>query len=94
VRAALRGIDYAAANIEEALDIVLGYAPEEDREHQRYMLETELQMAATLDGSGAGPGYQTLAQWQSLHDYLVAYGGLPGPIEDVSRVFTEEFLEE
>jgi ABC-type nitrate/sulfonate/bicarbonate transport system substrate-binding protein len=91
VRAALRGIEYAEAHRDEAVETVLQYAPEEDPEHQRFMLDTELEMA--LAGDPAAIGAQTLAQWQALADYLVQYGGLPEPVEDVSRVFTDELVE-
>ncbi len=42
VKAALQGIAYADQHRDEAIDIVLKHAPEEDRAHQRYMLDTEL----------------------------------------------------
>jgi ABC-type nitrate/sulfonate/bicarbonate transport system substrate-binding protein len=90
VRAALKGIEYADANREEAVEIVMKYAPQEKPEHQRYMLDTELDMAVAGDPPAIGS--QTAEQWQSLHDYLVEYGGLPAPLEDVSRVFTDEFV--
>lgn len=93
VRAALKGIEYAKANPDEAIDIVMEYAPQEDPEHQRYMLDTELDMATGGVADEGDIGAQTLDQWQALHDYLVQYGGLPEPIEDVSMVFTDEFLE-
>lgn len=91
-RAVLRGIAYAEANREEAIDIVLKYAPNEEREHQRYMLDTELEMAQpSAFYEHLGLGAQTLAQWQSLHDFLIEHGGLPREIADVSVVFTEDF---
>jgi ABC-type nitrate/sulfonate/bicarbonate transport system substrate-binding protein len=91
-RAVLRGIAYADANREEAIDIVLEYAPQEDREHQRYMLDTELEMAQpSAFYEHLGLGAQTLSQWQGLHDYLIEHDGLPREIEDVSVVFTEDF---
>ena len=93
VRAALKGIEYAKANPDEAIDIVMEYAPQEDPEHQRYMLDTEFDMASGGAADEGGIGAQTREQWQALHDYLVQYGGLPAPIEDPSRVFTDEFLE-
>lgn len=86
VNAALKGIEYAQTHREEALDIVMQYAPEEDREHQGFMLDTELEMAKVGVGGG-NMGIQSLEQWQALHDYLVQYGGLPQPVEDLSRVF-------
>ena len=47
LKAALKGIDYANDNRDEALDIVMKYAPQEDKEHQRFMLNTELDRAQT-----------------------------------------------
>ncbi len=85
IRAALKGIAYADENRDEAIDIVMQYAPQEDPVHQRYMLDTELDMAKAGDPPAIGA--QTLEQWQALADYLVEYGGLPEPVEDVSRVF-------
>ncbi len=91
-RAVLRAIAYAEANREEAIDIVLQYAPQEDREHQRYMLDTELEMAQpSTFYEHLGIGGQTLSQWQALHDFLIAHNGLPQAIADVSLVFTEDF---
>jgi ABC-type nitrate/sulfonate/bicarbonate transport system substrate-binding protein len=87
IRAALRGIEYADENRDEAIEIVMQYAPQEDPEHQRFMLDTELEMAKAGDPEAIGA--QALAQWQALADYLVRYGGLPSAIEDVSRVFRE-----
>jgi len=91
-RAVLRGIAYAETNREEAIDIVLQYAPQEDREHQRYMLDTELDMAqASASYESLGLGGQTLSQWQALHDFLIEHDGLPREIADLSVVFTEDF---
>jgi ABC-type nitrate/sulfonate/bicarbonate transport system substrate-binding protein len=93
VRAALKGIEYAKANPDEAIDIVMKYAPQEDPEHQRYMLDTELDMASGGAADAGGVGAQTREQWQALHDYLVQYGGLPTSIHDIGWVFTDKFLE-
>lgn len=94
LRAVLRGIQYADANRAEAIDIVLEYAPLEDPEHQRYMLDTELDMAADGLLDGQGIGWQTADEWQMLHDYLVQYGALSAPLDDVSAAFTAEFVED
>jgi ABC-type nitrate/sulfonate/bicarbonate transport system substrate-binding protein len=117
LNAVIRGIDYADLNREEAVDIVLRYAPEEDRQHQRYMLETELAAALPVVARPAAPaaydgacvsraaagcpahpslpwGGQTQEQWQRLHDFLVQYGALPGPLPDITRAFRTEFIEE
>ncbi len=92
-RAVLRGIAYAEANREEAIDIVLIYAPQEEREHQRYILDTELEMAQpSAANEGLGVGGQTLTQWQALHDFLIEHEALPLEIADLSVVFTDDFM--
>jgi ABC-type nitrate/sulfonate/bicarbonate transport system substrate-binding protein len=92
VKAALRGIAYADQHRDEVIDIVLKYAPEEDRAHQRYMLDTELTMAKAGAAQTGGIGYQTQEQWQKLHDYLVQYGAIPHALPDIASVFTDKFL--
>jgi ABC-type nitrate/sulfonate/bicarbonate transport system substrate-binding protein len=92
VTAVLQGIQYADQNRDEAIDIVLKYAPEEDPAHQRYMLDTELDMAKTGAATLGGIGYQTHEQWQALHNYLVKYDAIPHAITDISSVFTDDFI--
>lgn len=86
VKAALRGIDYADQHRDEAVQIVLSYAPTEDPTHQRFMLDTELGMAKTGPGAQYGIGYQTMEQWQKLHDYLVEYEVMHD-LPDLSKAF-------
>ena len=64
--AAIRGIQYAADHPDEALDIVMKYAPQEDRSHQSFMMNTELARAKTDLTIQNGYGWQTLDQWQKL----------------------------
>lgn len=87
VKAVLRGIDYANQNREEALDIVMKFAPQEDREHQRYMLNTELDRARSANGFG----WQTREQWQALAAVLLEFGTLKQPL-DVSTMYTDAFV--
>jgi ABC-type nitrate/sulfonate/bicarbonate transport system substrate-binding protein len=93
VRAALKGIAYAAANPEEALDIVMKYAPQEDREQQEFMLTTELARAKTAQTETNGYGWQTEEQWQALADALVEFGVIETEA-DVPKLFTTRFLEQ
>jgi ABC-type nitrate/sulfonate/bicarbonate transport system substrate-binding protein len=87
LKAVLKGIEYARDNPDEATDIVMQYAPQEDRDHQRFMLETELE-AAQNDLSGEnGIGWMMPEQWQELHDFLVEFGGIPAPLDDVSVTY-------
>lgn len=94
VRAALKGIAYADKNREEAIEIVLKYAPMADRAHEMFTLDTELDAAKMGEAEARGVGWQTEEQWQKLHDYLVQYGALSGPLDDVKAAYTTEFLDQ
>jgi ABC-type nitrate/sulfonate/bicarbonate transport system substrate-binding protein len=88
LRAALRGIAYADANRQEAVDIVMKFAPQENREHQAFMLNTELGRA----GAAGGFGWQTAQQWKALHDSLIEFGAISKPV-DYGSGFTDQFLK-
>lgn len=92
LRATLAGIEYAADNIEEAVDIVLLYTgPETDRDHMRFMLESELADLTSEVTQEHGVGWQTLEQWSALAELLVDSEAM-SPI-DVSAAFTNQILE-
>ncbi len=92
LRAALKGIQYAADHPDEAVQIVMQYAgPETDPDHMRFMLETELADAYGPYTEGHGLGWQTAEQWQALADMLARYEILVP--EDVTPVFTTQILE-
>ncbi|MCS6773240.1 MAG: ABC transporter substrate-binding protein [Anaerolineae bacterium] len=92
LRAALKGIEYARQNVDEAIQIVLKYAgPETDPQHMRFMLETELRDAESAITRERGIGWQTAEQWQALADMLRQYGAL-GEV-DVRAAFTTALLE-
>ena len=94
LRAALRGIAFAEDNRSEAVDIVLEFAEQEVPEHQRFMLDTEIGMAHGATADANGLGWQTEEQWQRLHDYLVTFGALSGPLDDITDAFDATFLAE
>lgn len=91
VQAAMKGIAYAAEHPEEALDIVMQYAPQENRDQQEFMLNTELARAKTELTEANGYGWQTLEQWQALADALTEFGIIESEV-DASGVFTTQFL--
>ena len=95
LKATLKGVAFAldGANLEETLDIVLKFAPEEDREHQRFMLGVELQDAVGPATVRNGVGWMTDEQWQALYDHLIEFEALPGPY-DFRTAFTDRFLRE
>ncbi|MDW8325015.1 MAG: ABC transporter substrate-binding protein [Anaerolineales bacterium] len=87
--AALQGIAYAQAHLDEAVQVVMQYAgPETDPDHMRYMLETELRDAQSEHGFG----WQSPEQWQALADMLAKYQALPAGIE-VGAAFSIEIWE-
>jgi ABC-type nitrate/sulfonate/bicarbonate transport system substrate-binding protein len=92
LKAVLKGIYYAKDNPDEAIDIVLEFAPEEEREHQKFMFETEL--AAALSGAAQenGIGWMTPEQWQALYDMLERYDALSGPLADLSAAYSDQAL--
>lgn len=92
MRAVIRGIEYAREDPEAAVEIVMGYVGEDgDRDHQLFMLQTELEEATTEQTEANGIGWQTAEQWQALHDLLLRYGALATSV-DVSGVFTRDLL--
>lgn len=92
LRAALRGIEYASEHLDEAVDIVMKYTgPEADRNHQKFMLETELKDAISPVTDEYGLGWQTFEQWQNLATMLQEYDVLAEV--DVQGVFTTQILE-
>jgi ABC-type nitrate/sulfonate/bicarbonate transport system substrate-binding protein len=92
LKVALRGIQYAIDNPEEAVQIVLQYAPQEDADHQRFMLDTEIEAAYSRLTTENGLGWQTEEQWQALADTLLEFGALEKAV-DVNKAFTNEFVE-
>lgn len=91
--ATMKAMQFAIDNPEETLDIVLKYAPNEKREHQRFMLDTELADAISPLTDENGLGWMTDAQWKAVYDQLIEFEALPKPF-DYQTAFTTRFLEE
>lgn len=92
LRAAIKGIDYASKNPDEAVQIVMKYAgPETDPQLMRFMMETELKDAVSPVTQQQGIGWQTLEQWQDLSKVL-RDAGVP-TLSDVQPIFTTTILE-
>ena len=91
LKAALRGFQYAFDNPEEALDIVMQFAPKEDREHQKFMLETEMADAVSPLTQERGLGWMTDVQWKALYEQLLEFEALPNTF-DYRAAFTDRFL--
>ena len=92
LKATMKALEYAQNNREEAVQIVLKFAPEENPAHQRYMLDTELADAVSPLTQERGLGQMTAAQWQALYDHLTAHEALPKPF-DYNQAFSNDFLD-
>ena len=92
LRATLKGTEYALENREETLDIIMKFAPKEDRAHQAFMLDTELADARSPFTDERGLGQMTDEQWKTLYDHLLKFEALPQPF-DYTTAFTTTFLE-
>ena len=93
LRGALKGIEYAAAHEDEAIQIVMKYAgPETNADNMRFMFETEIKDAQGDATQGHGIGWQTAAQWQAMADMLRVQGALTGTV-DVNQAFSNQILE-
>jgi ABC-type nitrate/sulfonate/bicarbonate transport system substrate-binding protein len=93
LRATMKAVAWIQAHRDEAVEITLRYAPQEQREHQRYMLDVELESAQSDITRQNGIGWMTEQQWSALQDSLVEYNAIDRPV-DVRKVFTTEYLSQ
>ena len=93
LRAAMRGLADAIADRDTAVEVVLKYATGEDRAHQRYMLDTEIDAAQNDLTRANGIGAMERSRYVALRDFLLQYGGLTKSV-DVDAVFTDRFVKD
>jgi ABC-type nitrate/sulfonate/bicarbonate transport system substrate-binding protein len=91
LRATMRAVAWIVENREAAVDVVMKYAPQEQRAHQRYMLDIELEAAQSELTRRNGIGWMEERQWQAMHDVLVEFKGIEKPV-DVKKAFTTRYL--
>jgi ABC-type nitrate/sulfonate/bicarbonate transport system substrate-binding protein len=92
MKATLRGIEDARTDPEAATDIIMKFAPNEDRSHQLYMLKVELEMADGPAARQGGIGWSTTDQWQAFHDSLLEHGAIKHAV-GIDTVFTNRILQ-
>jgi len=93
LRASLRGLADAIMDRDAAIDVVMKYATGEDRAHQRYMLDTEIDAAQNDLTRANGIGAMDRSRYVSLRDFLLQYGGLAKSV-DVDAIFTDRFVKD
>ena len=91
LKATLKAAEFIQENNEKALDIVMKYAPNEKRDHQKFMLKAELRDAFGPVTNREGIGWFTDEQWQALYDQLLEFEALPKPF-DFRTAYTDQFL--
>jgi ABC-type nitrate/sulfonate/bicarbonate transport system substrate-binding protein len=92
MKATLHGIEDARRDPEAATDIIMKFAPNEERAQQSFMLKVELDMADGPSAQQGGIGWSTSAQWQAFHDSLLQHGGIKQSIP-IETVFTNRILQ-
>ncbi len=93
LRASLRGLADAIMDRDAAIDVVMKYATGEDRAHQRYMLDTEIDAAQNDLTRANGIGAMDRSRYMALRDFLLQYGGLAKSV-DVDAIFTDRFVKD
>lgn len=92
LKATLRGLADSFERPDDAIEVVMKYAPGEDRAHQRAMFDVERAAATSELTARNGLGWTTEDQWRALHDVLVEFGALRAP-RDVKASFSDRPLQ-
>lgn len=92
LRATMRATAWILDNRPEALDIVMRYAPQEQRPHQQFMLDVELAAAQSDLTRAKGIGWSEERQWQALADTLIEFKAIDRPV-DLNKAFTTRYLQ-
>ena len=96
-KALVRGTKFAMdpANKDKALEHCAAGNPQEgeDKNFAASLLEGVIyRMTPTEAYAAQGYGYQPPEHWQKIHDSAVASGALEKPLDDLSSVYTNEFV--
>lgn len=92
LKATMKAVAQVVDSPELGVEAVMGVAPDEDQEHQRRMLITELAAAQGTVTRQYGLGWMIEEQWRTLHDSLVRFGALSKPLDPASA-YAPRFLE-
>ncbi|MDA1010084.1 MAG: ABC transporter substrate-binding protein, partial [Chloroflexi bacterium] len=90
LRATLRAVYWIEEHPEEAVAITLTHAEGADAEHQRYLLDTDLEAARRADGRF---GLSEPEQWHGLVDLLVTWDIVSAPV-GLADVYDQTALED
>ncbi len=90
VKATIKGWHYAIENEEEAVDIILHYATDGSRDHEKYMLEQSIPL---IVGEGNEIGKMDGEEWKMGIEILTQTGLLHKEI-DLEDLYTSQFTSE
>lgn len=76
IKATMRATEFIENNQDAALDIVMKYAENENRDHMRFMLETELSDSMSAATMAGGIGAMNSSRWNELRDVLLKFGAI------------------
>jgi NitT/TauT family transport system substrate-binding protein len=91
-RAFVEGWKYSLSHEKEALDAFLKDNPTVDPKYSALKLPEVLKLTQSEDTDKNGLGHSSRENWEAMQKALVEMGIMPSPI-DVSKVFTNQFLE-
>ncbi len=92
LKATLKGLSYAFDHRNEAVDIVMKYAAQEDRAHQEYMLAVEQKNSITASTRDNGLGWMMPEPWSATQDVLIQAGQIKSK-RDVTEYFNDQLLK-
>lgn len=91
-RAAVRGLEYAVNNPEEAVGILLKHAPENQREIASKSWQITRDLIMTDEAKSHGVGYMLPAKMKATYDVVTSAFELDPTKDDFRNLFTNEFL--
>lgn len=91
LRATMRATAWILDHRDQAIDTVMRYAPGEQREHQRFMLDVEIDAAQNDLTRTNGVGWMEEGQWQRLLEGLLEYKAIDKST-DPKKAFTTRYL--
>ncbi len=81
LRATMKATEWITKNPEEAVDIVMRYAPGEDRAHQASMLQVEIDSAYSPNVAKDGLLAIDIQQWKQVNDLMVQLGAISKSVD-------------
>ena len=93
LKATMKGFQFALDHEDETVEIIMKFAPNEDREHQRFMLRQEIRDAVSGLTEADGLGWMTDEQWKAVYDQLIEFQALDKPF-DYRTAYDDRFLKD